>query len=88
MGEGWGGVGRVPYIAKISLSLSLSLQTQRVCRLDVAELGLVCGTLGAFLFGGGSKTWASLPVLFWQLSLAALSSRELGERLGEQGEPR
>jgi hypothetical protein len=28
-----------------------------------------------------------LPVLFWRVSLAALSSREPGERLGEQGEP-
>jgi hypothetical protein len=29
---------------------------------------------------GDRETWASLPVLFWRVSLAALSSREPGER--------
>jgi hypothetical protein len=32
---------------------------------------------------GDRETWASLPVLFWRVSLAALSSREPGERLGD-----
>src|SRR5256885_8591782 len=36
---------------------------------------------------GDRETWASLPVPFWRVSLAALSSREPGERLGDQGEP-
>ena len=39
-------------------------------------------------YGGGNKeTFHALPVLFWRVSLAALSSRKLGERPGEQGEP-
>ena len=38
--------------------------------------------------GEASKAWAPLPVPFWRVSLATLSSREPSARPGEQGEPR
>jgi hypothetical protein len=60
------------------------------CRLvGKTDVSLGYGKSGDFklLTVGDRETWAPLPVLFWRVSLAALSSREPGERLGEQGEP-
>jgi hypothetical protein len=43
--------------------------------------------LNAIFTEGYREAFPTLPVLFWRVSLAALSSREPGERRAEQGEP-